>query len=73
MFYERPGFCFSMLHGEYATKIKPNRPQYNNVDTLRQNNKNNHTILLHTDMMTKCNMLTAGQNKNLKCPQVIDL
>lgn len=47
-FYERPGFCFSMLHGEYATKTESNTTQYNNVRTLHQNNKNNHTISLHT-------------------------
>lgn len=47
-FYERPGFCLSMLRGENVTKMK-----YHNI----------HTIRLHTDMMTKCNMLTAGQNK----------
>lgn len=48
-FYERPGFCFSMLHGEYATKIKSNTTQYDDVHTLCQNNTNNHTIMLHTD------------------------
>lgn len=64
MFYERPGFCWSMLHGEYATKIKSDRPQYNNVHTVRQNNTNNQTVSLHSDVMTKCNvLLTAGQKE----------
>lgn len=32
-FYERPGFCCGMLHGEYVTKMKSNTTQYNNVHT----------------------------------------